>query len=307
MFGIIKKFRQQWAGLNSKVNYLYSRHGQYDLQTEKFLLGRMMAQFNKQRTIDNIRDAEFQVFSQFGDDGIIQYLVDNVDGISETFIEFGVENYLESNTRFLLLNNNWSGLVMDGSKQNIEFISQDPISRMHDLHAVHAFVTRENINALLEDFTGKGFSHQVGILSIDIDGNDFWIWDAITAVDPTIVIIEYNAVFGARPWVIPYDEKFYRMAHGSHQYWGASLKAFEMLGTKKGFALVGCNAAGNNAYFVKTSNLGKIKSLSFADAFVLSKFREDQINGQRIGGQQRFELLKGKPIYNTMTNKQEII
>lgn len=76
---------------------------------------------------DNIHDTEFSVFSQFGDDGIIQYLINNIDIRHQKFIEFGVENYTESNTRFLLINNNWKGLVIDGNKSNINYIKNDPI------------------------------------------------------------------------------------------------------------------------------------------------------------------------------------
>ena len=101
--------------------------------------------------LDNIQDAEFKVFSQFGDDGIIQYLVNRVEipAAQCRFIEFGVENYRESNTRFLLLNNNWSGLILDGSPENITSIKNDQIYWKHDLTAVHAFIDRDNINEII--------------------------------------------------------------------------------------------------------------------------------------------------------------
>ena len=123
---------------------------------------------------DNIQEAEFKVFSQFGDDGIIQYLVNRVEipAGRRRFIEFGVENYRESNTRFLLLNNNWSGLILDGSAENINSIKNDQIYWKHELTAVHSFIDRDNINELI---AANGFAGEVGILSIDIDGNDYWI------------------------------------------------------------------------------------------------------------------------------------
>src|SRR5690348_2388073 len=140
-----------------------------------------------------LRDAEFQVFSQWGDDGIIQYLIHQVPSLPEVFVEFGVQDYRESNTRFLLMHDNWSGLVMDGSEQFVSFIQSEDIYWRYDLTAVASFLTRENINDVIR---GAGFSGPIGILSVDIDGNDYWVWEAIDVVDPTIVIVEYNSVFG---------------------------------------------------------------------------------------------------------------
>ena len=92
---------------------------------------------------------------------------------SNSFIEFGVENYLESNTRFLLINNNWSGLIFDMSKENISEIKKHYYYWRHDLRAETATITAENINDLIEK---NGFKKPIGLLSIDIDGNDYWVW-----------------------------------------------------------------------------------------------------------------------------------
>jgi hypothetical protein len=119
-----------------------------------------------------LKDAEFRVSSQFGDDGIIQYLLHHLRMDTDTFIDFGVENYRESNTRFLLENNNWRGLVIDGSQANIDFIRSEDIYWRHDLTAVCSFITAENINQIFEE---HGFTGEIGILSIDIDGNDWHV------------------------------------------------------------------------------------------------------------------------------------
>lgn len=124
-----------------------------DLKNPKVLIGSLYSKINsKEQNIKSIQDVEFQVFSQWGDDGIIQYLVSKISIPNKVFIEFGVENYTESNTRFLLVNNNWSGLVIDGSKENIDYIKNDKISWAHDLHAFHAFITKANINELINKF-----------------------------------------------------------------------------------------------------------------------------------------------------------
>ncbi len=282
-----------------------------DMKSPKVNLGQIQSLLNNQRQeIISLQQVEFQVFSQWGDDGIIQYLINKIDIPNKTFIEFGVENYKESNTRFLLINNNWSGLVIDGSKEHIDYIKKDMISWAFDIHAKHAFITKENINGILQDFLDKGYNKEIGILSVDIDGNDYWVWDEIKVVDPVIVITEYNAVFGKNnSWTIPYKHDFFRLdAHKSYQYWGASLNAFCSLADKKGYYFIGCNNNGNNAYFIRKDKIGNLKPISAEEGYVESKFREyvDE-NGERIGGEKRLELIKNMPIYNIQSDKLENI
>lgn len=114
-------------------------------------------------------------------------------GIPRTFVEFGVESYAEANTRFLVVNRGWRGLVMDGSAENMARLREDPIHWRHDIVAVDAFVTAANIDALIE---ANGFSGEIGILSLDIDGNDYWVLEAIAGVDPAILVVEFNAIGG---------------------------------------------------------------------------------------------------------------
>ena len=152
-------------------------------------------------TAGDLREAEFRAFSQWGEDGIIQFLLRQVKVECEIFVEFGVESYVEANTRFLLTNNNWSGLVLDGSAENIRRIKKSGIYWQHNLKAVEAFITRDNINALLVE---NGISDDIGLLSVDIDGNDYWVWQAIDAISPAIVVLEYNARFGVSEVVLVY-------------------------------------------------------------------------------------------------------
>jgi len=306
---MIKKYIQKFTELKSKIDFLYEKHGVYDLKHPKVLMGKIMCELNNHKKISSLHDAEFQVFSQFGDDGIIQYLVNKLDIHNKTFVEFGVENYTESNTRFLLITNNWSGMVIDADKKNIDYIKNDPVSWMHDLHSVCAFVTKENINQLIKNFLGKGYHEEIGILSIDIDGNDYWIWNEITVVKPIIIIVEYNAAFGKdNSWTIPYKPDFSRYNYSTLQYWGASLKAFYQLGAKKGYSFIGCNSAGNNAYFIRNDKLKDINAVSVNEGFVLSKFREDlDANGEHYSIFKRMDLIKGMKIFNVETGSEEIV
>ena len=278
---------------------------------EKLMLlnGRILCAKNRDReAIETLAEAEFSIFSQWGDDGIIQWLLRHIDFPTHTFIEFGVEDYRESNTRFLMMNNNWSGLVMDGSKRNINRIIKSEYFWKYDLKALTAFITAENIN----DFILKsGFGPDVGILHIDLDGNDYWIWKAIHVISPIVVIVEYNSVFGPdRAITIPYESDFIRTkAHYSNLYFGSSLLALIKLSEIKGYSFIGCNSAGNNAYFVRNDYVNdQIKNLIKRAIFINSLFRESRSrNGLKthLSGDSRLEYIRGLPVNNVNTGRLE--
>ncbi len=200
--------------------------------------------------VRTISDVGFQVFSQYDEDGIIEWLVQRLPDIPPHFVEFGVESYVEANTRFLLYHRNWRGLVMDGSHQNISAIKSRATFWKHDLNAIHAFIDKDNINDLIRE---NGFDGEIGLLSIDIDGNDYWVWKEINACRPWLVIVEYNATLGDQhALVVPYDAKFERIkAHPSGLYHGASIAALKRLGEEIGYTLLGSNRAGDNAFFIR--------------------------------------------------------
>jgi hypothetical protein len=191
--------------------------------------------------------------------------------------------------------------VIDGSPGNINYIKNDPIYWRHNLKAECAFINKENIDSL---FARNGISGEIGLLSVDIDGNDYWVWEAIHSVNPAIVVAEYNARFGPELAVtVPYDPDFVRSkAHYSMIYYGASLKALCLLSEKKGYAFVGCNTAGNNAFFVRRDLMvPSLKELSVADGFVGNQFRESRDrNGALtfLSHDQELALLKDLPLVN---------
>lgn len=278
-------------------------------ETELLAIGRMLAnqQYSMQST--NINDYEFRIFSQFGDDGIIQYLIKNISIENEIFIEFGVESYLESNTRFLMMNNNWAGFVMDGSQAAMNSLKNQSWYWRHSLTHKAVFIDKENINGLLED---TGFAN-IGLLHIDLDGNDYHILEELdlSKLNPSILIMEYNSVFGkGRAITVPYDKAFIKeKAHYSNLFFGASLPALDYAASKKGYSLVSCNLAGNNAYFVKNSLLNdKIKGLSINEAFKESRFRQSRnkdISLSYLLGRERLEIIKGLKVMNVITNEME--
>ena len=302
-------FRTNFIGLFSKINNL-SENNKFVIDHSKSLEllmlqnGSIWSELLRSKDIKSIHDAEFKIFSQWGDDGIIQYLINHLKIKNKTFIEFGVEDYQESNTRFLLMHDNWSGLIMDSSNANIENIKKADYFWKYDLGAKRAFITAENINKLIKE---EGITGEIGLLHIDIDGNDYWIWNALEVVDPIIMIVEYNSVFGSkRPITIPYKPDFCRtQEHYSNLYFGSSLMALCDLAKAKGYEFIGSNSAGNNAYFIKNGYLNDIKPVSVEDGYVSSKFREsrdDKGNLSLLRSVDRLEFIKGLPVYNTQLN-----
>jgi hypothetical protein len=257
-----------------------------------------LREFGRMPSLHDIAEAEFRVFSQWGEDGIIQYLLSKVPIVNRVFVEFGVEDYHESNTRFVLVNNNWSGLVIDCDEDCVAKIRQPDLYWRYDLTALCAFVNRDNVNQLIEE---AGISDDIGLLSIDVDGNDYWIWEAIAVVSPRIVIVEYNSLFGSRHAVtIPYDANFNRTrAHYSGLYFGASLPAMCRLARQKGYVFAGSNSAGCNAFFVRQDVASNIVESDCESGYVKSKFREARNEAGRltfISDKDRIELIKDEAV-----------
>ena len=308
---MLKRIAKQILNKKNKSNKIESFQSmKEDKQILNLMLqnGRIWSKLiPKNEAINSLHEVEFKVFSQWGDDGIIQYLINYLDIENNTFVEFGVEDYLESNTRFLLMNNNWSGLIIDGNENHISNIKKNELFWKYDLITKASFITAENINELIENENIKG---QIGLLHIDIDGNDYWIWKALEVVEPIIIVMEYNSVFGCeRAITIPYDAHFIRTkAHYSNLYAGASLLSLCDLATEKGYVFIGSNSAGNNAYFVKKEFAKALKPLTAFEGFVNSKFRESRNKTGGLNylrGAQRLAEIKGLPVYNTRTKKIE--
>jgi hypothetical protein len=262
------------------------------------------------KSIFSLDEVEFKVYSQWGEDGIIDWLVEQAEipPHLHTFIEFGVESYEESNTRFLLRNRNWRGLVMDGSATRIELLKRDTaLFSMYDLTAKTAFITRENINDL---FTDAGFSGEIGLLSIDIDGNDYWVWEAISVVRPVICVCEYNAVFGnVLPLSVPYEPNFVRTRREfSNLYFGASITALQSLAVRKGYRFLGTNSEGVNAFFVRQDYARNFASLLANPTAQPSKLRESRDRSGQLSfsrGLDRCHLIQDLPVVNTETLKEQ--
>ena len=236
-------------------------------------LGRIESRQQATWTARDPREYEFKVYSQWGEDGIIDHLVASAVVTSRTFVEFGVENYAEANTRFLLKHRHWRGLVIDGSNEHIETVRRSELFWRYDLRAEASFITRDNINDIIRR---NGFFGELGLLSVDIDGNDYWVWQAIDCINPCIVVCEYNSLFGITAKIsTPYQADFRRtQAHSSNMYYGASIAALVLLAQQRGYTLVAGNSAGNNVFFVRNDCLGPLKVQTVEQAYVRAGFRE---------------------------------
>jgi hypothetical protein len=256
----------------------------------------------------NWNDYGFKVFSQNNEDGLLQYIIHHTELPQKNFIEFGVENYSECNTRFLLLHNNWSGLVMDGSKEWMDALKKQRIYWKRTIESKGVFITKENINKLISE---SGFSGKVGLLSVDIDGNDYWVFEAIDCIEPQILICEYNPIFGSKEAVsIPYKSDFYRTsAHYSNLYYGASLRAFVHIADKRGYKLVCINNIGNNAFFVKRDS-SDLPEVSIEEAWVDALYRESRDKSGKLtflSLSKGRELLGKLPIVDVITGQKKKI
>jgi len=197
---------------------------------------------------------EYQVFSQNGEDGIIQEIFNRIGYTNKYFIEFGVENGLECNTTNLL-HKGWRGLWIEGNADFYAQISKRFANFIKDgyLTVQHEFITGENIEGL---FNNVNSPKEPDLLSIDIDYNDYHIWKAITQYKPRVVVIEYNSIF--RPdthFVVQYNPT---RVWDKSSHFGASLLALEQLGIEKGYYLVGCVFTGSNAFFVRQDLVGDL-------------------------------------------------
>jgi len=221
-------------------------HNANHLQINEYLLKNLYNN-EKYANTGRLNKFEFQAFSQFGEDGIIEEIFNRIGTTNKYFVEFGVETGVETNSTYLLYNG-WGGLWIDGSDLNINIIKSNFKKSIETgkLKALQSFITAENIEYLFEK---ASVPSEFDLLSIDIDRNDYYVWDAIKNYKPRVIVIEYNSIF--RPnskFVVPYD---------SNAIWdgtsntSSSIESLCDLGESKGYKLVGCCFAGVNAFFIR--------------------------------------------------------
>ncbi len=231
---------------------------------------------------------EFQIFSQNGEDGILLWLLRETGAPVKRFVEIGIENARECNSAVLGFVLGWDGLMVDADPLSVaaaeRFVGRMLAGRTNHVEVRQAFVTRENIAGLV----GGG---DLGVLSIDVDGMDYWLWKAVTAVRPRVVVVEYNASLGPEEAItVPYQARFSAAeAHPSGYYHGASLAALEKLGREKGYALVAVDAAGVNAFFVDEA----VRPNSVTVRGATEVFRPHRMRGRVHSPEEQWAMVRG--------------
>jgi hypothetical protein len=254
--------RTVWNKLK-QINNLVNRHSDMLYRTDVMLrrlnalvymdaeqYRRALFSDRKYRDGNRLERYGFKVYSQCDEDGIIQEIFNRIGLRSSTFVEFGVGNGLENNTLKLLLEG-WSGLWIEANDSYLAQIKDKfrDVITAGKLRVKAAFITRENINSLI----GEYFQDEIDLLSIDIDGNDIHILEAIDIVTPRVIIIEYNGKF---PPPLSIAQRYNPQHRWSgSDYSGSSLAAITKIANRKGYSLVGCNIVGANAFFVRNDLL----------------------------------------------------
>lgn len=267
------------------INYLKYRIKNF-LNFNKKQLGEIQLLLKKKNysKITNIRDAEVKIFSQFGEDGIIDFLLYKLNLTNHiAFLEIGTGDYEEANTRFLCETRNCRGLLIDKIK-DLKFVQKRDFFWKNDLYFCQKTITPSNISSVINSY---GFKNDCNLLSIDIDGNDFWVLKNIELSHVDIVVAEYNPLFGSNlSLTVPQDDNFDRNRF-KKIFYGASLTAIIELMESKGFMFVGANSACNNAFFINKnkkeffSNL-KVEELKEYTKFTFREIKENSYKENQI-------------------------
>lgn len=215
---------------------------------------------------ENFATSGLSVHSKQSEDGHTLHIFKQIGVTNRRFVEIGIQDGLECNSANLAVNFGWGGVLIEGSSGDAELARKNYAGFPH-VKVVQSFVTKENVAGLLKE---SGAHLEADLFSLDIDGNDYWVWEALSDFKPRVVIVEYNPAFGAeRAVTIPYKPDFQCGAAHSRLYFGASLAALEVLGKRKGYTFVGVAETGSNAFFVRTHALkGSLKA-----AAVKSEYR----------------------------------
>lgn len=233
---------------------------------------------------------EFQLFSQNGEDGILVWLLQQTGAPVKTFVEIGIQNGLECNTAMLAFVFGWDGLMLDADPLGVAaaraLTHRLLRGRPNRVEVRQELVARETVNRIVA-------GPDLGVLSIDVDGMDYWLWKAVEDARPDIVVIEYNASLGPLESItVPYTAGFsVSKAHPSGYYHGASLAALEKLGRRKQYALVAVDSAGVNAFFVRE----QIRPASLLPRSAVELFRPHRMRACVHSPEQQWALIRHLP------------
>ncbi len=254
----IRKIRS----VNSRIKGLLRNDVSYLLEKYPSVLNKKV----NQREL--LKSKEFKIFSQNGEDGLLLHIFSKIGTTNSNFVEIGIEEGKECNTANLSINFEWEGILIDGdniaAKRAKKYYGNLKEIKKDQIKIIESFVTKENVNSLI----GREIKGEIDLLSIDVDGIDYHLWDSIEIINPRVVVIEYNNIFGDKSITVPYDEKFERYnSFSGGSYFGTSLRALIKLANKKGYKLVAGDSSGTNAFFVRKDISKNLKEISFEEAY----------------------------------------
>ena len=198
--------------------------------------------------LDEINKYEFKKTSQNNEDGIIQYIFNKIQLKKINFIEIGFDYYENNSINFLHKVN--KGLFIDGSNEKV--LKLKSILKLFypfkNIRVLSKFIHRDNLNETINNFFSE--QEEVDFLSIDVDGNDYYLFENLL-IKPKIICIEYNFWYGSNlKCSIPYDKNF--IWRQGLLYFGASLNALCSLGKSKGYHLIALDSNCVNAFFIRS-------------------------------------------------------
>lgn len=282
-----------------------------EVRNFRFLIGQaaILSSRANSKSFQSLWDAEVKVYSQWGEDGILDYLCERLGLSKPRVLEIGAGNFSECNSRFLAENRNASIFAVDGRDDLVSSIERSPLLWKNHLFAHQTWVSPKNINEIISK--AKNSIGSIDLFSLDLDGNDYWILQEANLESVSIVVVEYNPLFGhLRAVSVPSDDMFdRRLKHYSWLYYGASLKAFEYLLKKKGFHFIGTNRVGNNAFFVRKELAIRIPFSSDKDFSIYTDWRVRETRSEEgqltfASGYDRVSIIERLPLLEVDTGKQ---
>lgn len=229
-------------------------------------------------------------YSQHGEDGITQWVFERIGINTQKFLDIGAGNGRESNIAMLAYAYRWNGLAIEADLKNVndalDYFKKLLGDAYKRVNVIHTKVTTDNVNRVVSN---AGLSGEIDFLTLDIDGNDYWIWDALEVVEPRVVLAEYNTSFGLHPITIPYNPDFHMndYDHKPQLYYGAGLAALNEVAHRKGYILAGAEMSGVNAYFIKKEAAAGI----FEDVPVEQAFKPSGARATHGSWQKQFEMV----------------
>ncbi|TDH27022.1 hypothetical protein EXU57_09485 [Segetibacter sp. 3557_3] len=243
------------AKVKTALGGILAQHQQDYSQVQQVQLAnqyRLMKKTLSAAEMPRFTDVGFKVYSQFEEDGILLYIFSVIGTTNKQVVEICAGDGIQCMAANLVINHGWTGLLFDGDAAAVEqgnrFFRSNQSTWLYPPAFRQAWITRENINQLI---TNNGFMGEIDLLSLDIDGNDYHIMEAITVVKPRVIICETHNVIPAHlALTIPYKSDFNMSSEVHHEFRGASLLAMQKLLKTKGYRLVGGHRYGFNALFI---------------------------------------------------------